>query len=637
VRRIGVAIIAGLFAVGAIAPATFAASATTTKSVPRVVFIVGPAGAATAGYRAQARAAATIARRYTPDVTELYSPDATWPAVKEALAGASLVVYMGHGNGWPSPYRDELYPPTQNGFGLNPAPGGGDSTHQYFGEAAVGTQIKLAKNAVVLLNHLCYASGNSEPGLPEGTFDQARQRVDNFAAGFIEAGAAAVIAEAWSSPSYFVTAILGGGRSIQNAWQSSPSANGHRIAFESVRSVGYVAQMDTETRTSGFTRSVVMKAGLAPRDVLAGAAGSASGVGSGPVGTSRLALEPTLAGTGISLSTPDIASLPSAGSVSQVNVPFTARDRKALPKNLQASVRWDPIDVPIVPVGPTAETGAPDAGAKPPAPTDLTPTPGVPAADVPTAKTPAASAPAADAPAADRSAASAPTFKAPAADAPDAPKVQAPGDDLDLVVPERLGDVVSPVAVKIGKTSLAVPLTFPAAAGRYRLTVTLHDADGVAYDATTQAQMSSLIIRVTGDFDGAIQAAPTAGLAAGTGFSLGVRVTNLGKTQWGNDAVKPVSNLSGWIPARAATVIGRWIPLSEGAALPTDPAVQTASSDLASVLAPGKSAIATLALTAPSAAGQYLLLLDVMTPERGSLLATGGDPTIVRVTVTAAK
>ena len=217
-RRIGVAIIAGLFAVGAIAPASFAASTTTTKSVPRVVFIVGPAAAATAGYRAQARAAATIARRYTPDVTELYSPDATWPAVKEALAGASLVVYMGHGNGWPSPYRDELYPPTQNGFGLNPAPGGGDSTHQYFGEAAVGTQIKLAKNAVVLLNHLCYASGNSEPGLPEGTFDQARQRVDNFAAGFIEAGAAAVIAEAWSSPSYFVTAILGGGRSIQNAW-----------------------------------------------------------------------------------------------------------------------------------------------------------------------------------------------------------------------------------------------------------------------------------------------------------------------------------------------------------------------------------------------------------------------------------
>ena len=81
-----------------------------SKAVPRVVFIVGPAGAATDGYRAQARAAAAIARKYTPDVVELYSPDATWPAVKQALAGASLVVYMGHGNGWPSRYRDSLYP-----------------------------------------------------------------------------------------------------------------------------------------------------------------------------------------------------------------------------------------------------------------------------------------------------------------------------------------------------------------------------------------------------------------------------------------------------------------------------------------------------------------------------------------------
>ena len=145
---------------------------------------------------------------------------------------------MGHGNGWPSRYRDSLYPITQDGFGLNPTAGGGDYQHQYFGEASVASEVKLAKNAVVLLNHLCYASGNSEPGLPEGTLDVAKQRVDNYAAGFIRAGASAVIAEAWSSPSYFVRAILGGGRSIQTAWLKSPSANGHRIAFPSQRSAG---------------------------------------------------------------------------------------------------------------------------------------------------------------------------------------------------------------------------------------------------------------------------------------------------------------------------------------------------------------------------------------------------------------
>ena len=133
--------------------------------------VVGPSGAATNRYRTEARAAASLARQYTPDVTEIYSPNATWPAVRKALQGASLVIYMGHGNGWPSKYRDSLYPPTQNGFGLNPSPGGNDHTHQYFGEAPIAEDVHLAKNAVVLLNHLCYASGNSEPGLAEGTLE----------------------------------------------------------------------------------------------------------------------------------------------------------------------------------------------------------------------------------------------------------------------------------------------------------------------------------------------------------------------------------------------------------------------------------------------------------------------------------
>ena len=61
------------------------------------------------------------------------------------------------------------------------------------GESRIAASINLAKNAVVLLHHLCYASGNSEPQLPEGTLDQAKQRVDNFAAGFIEAGACRIL------------------------------------------------------------------------------------------------------------------------------------------------------------------------------------------------------------------------------------------------------------------------------------------------------------------------------------------------------------------------------------------------------------------------------------------------------------
>jgi len=610
VRRIGAAIIAALLVVGLCVPAAFAAAPTaTTAAVPRVVFIVGPSGAATNGYRSQARAAAAIARRYTPDVIEIYSPNATWTAVKQATTGASLVVYMGHGNGWPSRYRDALFPATQNGFGLNPTAGGSDSIHQYFGEAAVGSQLKFAKNAVVLLNHLCYASGLSEPGLPEGTLDQAQQRVDNYAAGFIRAGASAVIADAWASPSYFVRAILGGGRSIQTAWLESPTAHDNRLAFESQRSPGYVAQMDPETATSGFTRSIVMKTGLAPADVLAGARGSAFAAGfSG-------SLAPTLNGTGIKLAVPDFAAVPTAGTRTNIDVPFTIKDRKALPKGLQASVRWDPIAVSTVPTQPATASAGTDPAA-PMGPDATAPT---------TIPTPAPS------PDATPSA-------APISGLLDKEWIEPPADDIDLVIPERIGDVVSPVAVKVGKTSLQVPVDLPSAPGRYRLTITLHDSDGVAYDAASQALLPSLLVRITGDFDGAIQAAPTVELTAGREALLGLRVVNLGKTPWGHEATENPAGLArkASVAAEAATVVGRWIPLSAGAKLPLDEARHSATTKLPFGLEPGVSLDAVLGLTAPDVAGDYLLVLDVVTPERGSLIASGAEPTLVRVTVVVA-
>src|SRR4051795_3627140 len=120
---------------------------------PKVVLVVGPAGAATNGYRAMADEAASAAREFTPNVVKVYSPNATWPAVRRALQGASIVVYLGHGNGWPSRYRDQLYPPSQNGLGLNPIAGVNDRAHQYFGEASIDN-LHLARNAVVLLHHL---------------------------------------------------------------------------------------------------------------------------------------------------------------------------------------------------------------------------------------------------------------------------------------------------------------------------------------------------------------------------------------------------------------------------------------------------------------------------------------------------
>ena len=221
---------------------------------PRVTIVVGPSGDLTDLYRSVGADAAREARRWTTDVVSVYSPDATWPAVKKALQGASIVIYLGHGNGWPSPYRNELTPSTQNGMGLNP--NNGASTHQYFGEDRIGKEIKLAKDAVVIFSHLCYASGNSEPGLPEGSLDDGQQRVDNYAAGFIRAGAAAVIAEAYMGPAYYVKSILGGKSTVDRIWRSAPTYHDHVLTFPSTRSPGHQVAMDPTRVGSGFNRSI---------------------------------------------------------------------------------------------------------------------------------------------------------------------------------------------------------------------------------------------------------------------------------------------------------------------------------------------------------------------------------------------
>jgi len=60
-----------MLGVWVIAPVS-ALAASPSTGVPKVVLIVGPSGAATDRYRSEARAAASVARRYTLDVTEIY-------------------------------------------------------------------------------------------------------------------------------------------------------------------------------------------------------------------------------------------------------------------------------------------------------------------------------------------------------------------------------------------------------------------------------------------------------------------------------------------------------------------------------------------------------------------------------------
>ena len=207
---------------------------------PKVVIVVGATEGTTASYRADADTIAAEALKYTPNVVKLYSPNATWAQVKAAAQGASIFVYLGHGYGYPSPYRAVLSPDVQDGMGLNQTAGVGDSDKKYYGEDLIAGNIRFAKDAIVLLNHLCYSAGSSESGAPEPTVGVARERVDNFASGFIKAGARTVIAQSWTSGvTYMIRSIFTTDQTILNAWEAAPNRQGHVQPFVPVRNPAF--------------------------------------------------------------------------------------------------------------------------------------------------------------------------------------------------------------------------------------------------------------------------------------------------------------------------------------------------------------------------------------------------------------
>jgi len=263
-KSVAILILTLVAALGAFVPGAAAAAA---PAQPKIVIIVGATHSVTASYRADADQAYAEARKYTSNVIKVYSPNATWAKVKAATVGANVVIYMGHGNGWPSPYPYDAKFTTKDGFGLNATSGAGDYNNTYYGEPYVAT-LDLAPNAIILLHHLCYASGNSEPGNAEPSISVAHQRLDNYAAGFLKAGASAVIADGHSGPESYLRSLFTTHQTIEQLWRTQPDTNGHVVTFNSSRTLGATAFSDPNTATTGFYRSMVGDRTITTDDIL---------------------------------------------------------------------------------------------------------------------------------------------------------------------------------------------------------------------------------------------------------------------------------------------------------------------------------------------------------------------------------
>jgi hypothetical protein len=189
-------------ALATLAAAFAAPVAVHATTAPKVVIIVGPTGSVTSSYRSQGDQIAATAMADGATVVKVYSPNATWANVKAAVNGANIVIYLGHGNGYPNPYTTTFYGDRTDGWGLNRTTTGGDvdnwSTKMvYCGEKALtgtltssdgsaqrtycsGGPITPAPGWVMIYNDACYAPGASEPGNTPATQTQAVQRVSYY-------------------------------------------------------------------------------------------------------------------------------------------------------------------------------------------------------------------------------------------------------------------------------------------------------------------------------------------------------------------------------------------------------------------------------------------------------------------------
>ena len=246
----------------AIAAAATGAAAQPTQAAysPRVVIVVGPTHGSTSDYLHHARAYARQARAYGAKVDTVFHPHATWKRVMAAAQGANVFIYLGHGNGWPSPYAP-YQGNTKDGLGLNPYDGASQSRVKYYGEDWIRAHLRFAPGAVVLFNRLCYASGNGEPGMGNPSWRTAVRRVDNYASGFLDAGASVVLADGHTTLGYELARLFGRSRPTLDAWKLDPDANGHIRSFASRRSAGYAVRLDPDRPNGGFYRSLVSRDG----------------------------------------------------------------------------------------------------------------------------------------------------------------------------------------------------------------------------------------------------------------------------------------------------------------------------------------------------------------------------------------
>lgn len=222
----------------------------------KAVFIVGPEDELTEGNLADAEEMALQAEAAGMDVRRVFFPHATWENVIAEVQGASLVAYLGHGYGFPS-NTVKLFEGQQDGMGLNAHDGSGEAEVKYYGAIPIRENIRLAPNAVVFLMRGCYTAGNGLNGTPIPPPELARERVDNYASGWLAVGAGAVLAFQWGTQVNYADALANTDSTVDELFMKSlrEHVGWNELYYESLRTPGAVIHLDPDPN-NGYLRAV---------------------------------------------------------------------------------------------------------------------------------------------------------------------------------------------------------------------------------------------------------------------------------------------------------------------------------------------------------------------------------------------
>jgi hypothetical protein len=170
-------------------------------AAPKVAILVGPTAITDSHYFPWAKQLRSTAQAAGATVDLRYC--ATPKQAKAATAGASIIVYLGHGNGFPNPYSATESTDRVNGWGLrDPSKTWStksctDSILRYYGEDYLTGKIsgngwsaggiKPAPDFVMVYSNACYAPGAGE-ARPAPSRDVAFKRVSNYSTPILALG-----------------------------------------------------------------------------------------------------------------------------------------------------------------------------------------------------------------------------------------------------------------------------------------------------------------------------------------------------------------------------------------------------------------------------------------------------------------